>query len=277
MAGRDRCFGPQVITLKHEQSEWQLDSETHSAAKPAEQSVANAASSSYFAWPIMVRLVLFDIDGTLILSGGAGEKAFERVCATEFGVRNGTTRLKFAGRTDRSIVRDFFSQHDIEPSHESFRRFFDAYVFWLDHLLGELNGWVLPNVREMIRELEALPDPPLIGLLTGNIRLGAQIKLTHYQLWEHFRVGGFGDDHEERNQVAAVAHERGSRLARRPLRGEEIVVIGDTPLDVACGRAIGAKVLAVATGHYPLDELKSHDPTWTVNTLTEISARDLCG
>jgi phosphoglycolate phosphatase-like HAD superfamily hydrolase len=240
-------------------------------------SIAIEVASSYLARPIMVRLVLFDIDGTLILSGGAGEKAFGRVCETLFGVSNGTAQLKFAGRTDPSIVRDFFKQHGIAPSPENFQHFFDAYVFWLDHLLGQLEGRVLPNVRERVRELNALPEPPLIGLLTGNIRLGAQIKLRHYQLWDPFRTGGFGDDHEDRNQIAAVARDRGSRVLGRALHGEEIVVIGDTPRDIECGQAIGARVLAVATGTYSVEELRHHQPTWTVPTLEAISVREICG
>src|SRR5262245_60934352 len=153
----------------------------------------------------MVRLVLFDIDGTLILSGGAGEKAFARVSETEFSVSNGTARLNFAGRTDPSIVRDFFEQHQIEATVENFRRFFDRYVFWLDHLLGQLTGRVLPGVHEMMAELKSLAQPPLLGLLTGNVRLGAQIKLRHYQLWDHFQTGAFGDDHEDRNKLADIA------------------------------------------------------------------------
>src|SRR5882762_4618866 len=116
----------------------------------------------------MVRLVLFDIDGTLIQTGGAGEKAFARVCASEFNQRNGAARLHFAGRTDPSIVREFFQTHEIEPSADNFRRFFDRYVFYLDHLLGQLSGGVLPGVHEIMRELNSLPRPPMIGLLTGN-------------------------------------------------------------------------------------------------------------
>src|SRR5260370_41229132 len=123
----------------------------------------------------MIRLALFDIDGTLIQSGGAGEKAFARVCAAEFNVPNGAAQLRFSGRTDPAIVREFFTRHDIKPSPETFRRFFDRYVFWLDHLLGQLAGQVLPAVREALRDLGDLRRPPGIRLVTGEVRRGAPI------------------------------------------------------------------------------------------------------
>jgi phosphoglycolate phosphatase len=225
----------------------------------------------------MIRLALFDIDGTLIRSGGAGEKAFARVAEAEFGMVNGTARLHFAGRTDPSIVRDFFTQHGIAPSPENFQRFFDRYVFYLDHLLGELEGQVLPGVHRLIDAMKSMAEPPLLGLLTGNIRLGAQLKLTRYQLWEHFQTGGFGDDSEDRIQIAIIARARGSQILRRKLCGEEILVIGDTPRDIACGRAIGARVLAVATGSYSIDQLGQDSPTWAVKALDEICLEELCG
>jgi phosphoglycolate phosphatase-like HAD superfamily hydrolase len=224
----------------------------------------------------VIRLVLFDIDGTLIRTGGAGEKAFARVSASEFNIPNGTARLSFSGRTDTGIVRDFFSHNQIEPSPDNFRRFFDSYVFWLDHLLKQAHGRVLPGIHRALRDLEDLPQPPLVGLLTGNIRLGAQIKLTHYELWHCFRTGAFGDDHEDRCQIAAIACQRGSRLLGETLRGQQVLVIGDTPLDIACARSIEAKVLAVSTGSYSLEELKSHQPTWTVKNLEGAQMRDFC-
>ena len=101
---------------------------------------------------------------------------------------------------------------------------------------------------EWLAGVAALPTQPLLGLLTGNIRLGAQLKLRHYRLWESFVTGGFGDDHEDRNEIARIAKARGSRRLGRELLGREVLVIGDTPLDIACARAIGARCLAVATG-----------------------------
>ena len=225
----------------------------------------------------MIRLILFDIDGTLIATGGAGERAFADVCRAEFGVLNGTLRLHFAGRTDPSIVRDFFAHHEIEPSPENFRRFFDRYVFHLEHVLGKLNGRVLPGVHTWLAGLGARTPPPLLGLLTGNISLGARIKLGHFGLWDRFETGAFGDDHEDRNQIAHIARARARLRLGDDLRDDEILVIGDTPRDIECARAIGAKVLGVATGSYTVDELRAHRPEWAVRTLEQISPADACG
>lgn len=224
----------------------------------------------------MVKLVLFDIDGTLVHTGGAGIKAFAKVFALEFGIPNGTEKMKFAGRTDVGLVREFFRLNDIEPDAEHFRRFFESYVFWLDHILAQSETAACPGIWELIRDLQALPDAPTLGLLTGNVRLGAEIKLRHFDLWKEFVTGAFADDHEERDQIAHAAHRRGSKLFGCQLRGEEIVVIGDTPLDIKCGRAIGANVLAVATGGATLADLKQHKPDWAVADLRELSAKEIC-
>lgn len=224
----------------------------------------------------MVKLVLFDIDGTLVHTGGAGIKAFAKVFALEFGIPNGTEKMKFAGRTDVGLVREFFRLNHIEPDTEHFRRFFESYVFWLDHILAQSETQACPGIWELIHDLQALPDAPTLGLLTGNVRLGAEIKLRHFDLWKEFVTGAFADDHEERDQIAHAAHRRGSKLFGRQLRGEEIVVIGDTPLDIKCGRAIGANVLAVATGGATLADLKQHKPDWAVADLRELSAKEIC-
>jgi len=221
------------------------------------------------------RLVLFDIDGTLIRTGGAGMAAFDRVFTSTFQKPGAARSIKFSGRTDTSIVRDFFVQQGIEPSPASFERFFEPYPFWLDQVLRESAGCVLPGVLELIAGLRALPEPPAIGLLTGNVRLGAEIKLRHYGLWQHFELGAFGDDHEDRNQLAVIARERGSRHLGRVLGGGEIVVVGDTPHDIRCARAINAPCLAVATGGATWEELAGHKPAWLVEDLGKVTAADL--
>ena len=224
----------------------------------------------------MVRLVLFDIDGTLVRTGGTGIKAFARTFATIFGVHDGVDKIRFAGRTDVSLVREMFTISNIAHTEENFRRFFDNYVHWLDHLMKDCDGEVCPGVMEFFRELEQLPSPPLVGLLTGNVKLGAEIKLRHFKLWEVFRTGAFADDHEDRNQIAVVARERGSRALQQSLPGEEILVIGDTAHDIRCARAIGAKVIAVATGGESLASLRTHRPDWAVKNLTEVRAAEVC-
>ena len=147
---------------------------------------------------------------------------------------------------------------------ENFAQFFEHYVFWLTISSNKMAAKSCRGVREFIRDLQALPHPPMLGLLTGNIQLGAEIKLRHFGLWEFFEFGGFADDHEDRNRIAAAALERGRRVVGKNLRPEEIVVVGDTPFDIRCGKFIGAKVLAVATGGAKLDELKKHSPDWVV-------------
>ena len=224
----------------------------------------------------MLRLVLFDIDGTLIHTDSAGIKAFAKVFEREFNIPNCTAGMKFAGRTDTSLVREVFNKHRIEPSKDNFNVFFEQYAFWLAHLLLESKGDIYPGVWRFIYELQRLPDPPTLGLLTGNIRLGAEIKLRHFNLWDFFLMGAFGDEHEDRRQIAAIAMERGSRVLNRKLTGEELLVIGDTPHDIDCGRAIGAKVLAVATGDSTLADLRSHHPTWAVTNLEQVRAKEIC-
>jgi len=117
----------------------------------------------------------------------------------------------------------------------------------------------------------------LLGLLTGNIRLGAEIKLRHFNLWNVFETGAFGDDHEDRDQIAAVAQQRGSRILETQLRGDQVLVIGDTPHDIRCARAIGANALGVATGGSKLEDLKLHQPDWAIPDMRAISAREVVG
>ena len=223
----------------------------------------------------MVRLVLFDVDGTLVHTGRAGSRAFAQTFATEFNARDGIEKINFAGRTDMNLVREFFSFHNIPPTPENFQRFFERYIFWLDQMVSQSNGGPCHGAPEFLNGLHALPNPPILGLLTGNIRLGAEIKLRRYGLWDHFETGAFANDHEDRNHIAAAALERGRRVLGKNLQPEEIVVVGDTPFDVRCGKFIGAKVLAAATGGAKLDELKKHKPDWAVEDLTRVTAGEI--
>ncbi len=223
----------------------------------------------------MIKLVLFDIDGTLIRTGGAGMAAFERAAELGFGIPDGVRHMNFAGRTDTSLVREFFTTHGIEASRKNFEHFFDRYVFLLDYLLPRHSGAVCPGVEAFFGGLRTLRQAPLVGLQTGNIRLGAEIKLRHYGLWHRFEVGGFGDDDEDRRRLTRVAFERAGRRLGTGLDPAEVLVVGDTPHDIDCAHALGAKAAAVTTGGATREDLAAHRPDWLVSDLTELSAAEL--
>ena len=221
----------------------------------------------------MTRLVLFDIDGTLIRTGGAGVRALARTAAMVFGKAGGTEALRFHGRTDTSLVREFLRLNEIPDTPWNLRHFLDAYVFFLEAELRAGAGELCPGVRGLIAGLRALPEPPVVALLTGNIRLGAALKLAAHGLADEFVLGVFGDDHEDRNQLAVIARDRAGRLLGRRLAGEEILVVGDTPADVACAHHVGARCVAVATGGIALAELLEHSPALAVESLDQVSAQ----
>lgn len=219
----------------------------------------------------MTRLVLFDIDGTLIHTRKAGVRAFFSALKSEFDITNPTEEISFAGRTDKSLIHEFFNNHQIEATEENFNRFFDSYVFWLDYMLRRTPGEVCPGADHFIYNLQAQKNPPMIGLLTGNIRLGAEIKLRHFYMWEYFQMGAFGDEDESRNQLAVIALDRGRKLLGDDLKSEEVVIVGDTSMDIECANAIGVRCLAVSNAGVPIEELKAMHPTWVAQNLGKIA------
>jgi phosphoglycolate phosphatase-like HAD superfamily hydrolase len=206
-----------------------------------------------------MKVWLFDIDGTLIASGGAGQAATFAAIGEAFGVDVTPGGIGFAGRTDRAIAADVFRVHQIPNDEANWRRFREIYLGQLQRHLLQRPGQVLAGVDDVLAKLRARHDVHL-GLLTGNIQAGAEAKLRHYRLWDHFAFGGFGDDHESRDDVAAQAVSEAVRYLRCELRPEDVYIIGDTVHDIRCARAVGARAIAVATGGTSADELACAKP-----------------
>ena len=206
-----------------------------------------------------MRVLLFDIDGTLIRSGGAGKAAMEAALADAFGVSVIDDRVPYSGRTDRAIAIDLLAHYGIPPTEENRQRLQRAYLKHLPDYLRRVPGEVLPGVAALLEGLHPGPGVAL-GLLTGNVRPGAECKLRHYGLWEYFAFGGFGDLHTDRDDVAREALREAESHLCRGVNCSDVWVIGDTPLDVRCARAIGARAVAVATGWHSVDELAASRP-----------------
>jgi phosphoglycolate phosphatase-like HAD superfamily hydrolase len=211
---------------------------------------------------------LFDIDGTLLSSGGAGKAAMEAALGLAFGVPCRFGDIPFSGRTDRAIGQDIFRLHEIEESALNWRRFLDAYLQLLPSCLPRYQGRVLPGIASLLTRLQGRNDVA-VGLLTGNIRDGARLKLDHYGLFHHFAFGGFGDHHLNRDHVAQEALTAVQDYLKTPVDLNRVWVIGDTPLDVRCARAIGARVVAVATGWHSHDVLAAAQPDLLLADLTD--------
>lgn len=207
----------------------------------------------------MRSICLFDIDGTLLRTGGAGQKAMERALTDVFGIPDPWEDIPAAGRTDRAITHDLFTYHELAPSSQQWEEFQTVYFRHLSHTLAELDGAVLPGIQTLLSHIATRPDVSM-GLLTGNFRAAAKIKLEHYAIDQHFAYGGFGDHHHDRDDVARVAYAEACRHLAREVDPQAICVIGDTPSDVKCARAIGARAIAVATGMYTVDELARSQP-----------------
>lgn len=202
-------------------------------------------------------LLLFDIDGTLTI-GGPGKAAFGAALQSTFGTTGPLANHDFAGKTDPLLLRELLTAagRDARDIEAGLPRFWELYVAELEARIDAEPVTVLPGVRELIGALAARDDV-FLGLVTGNVQAGARLKLQSAGLWHHFAIGGFGSDHEARNELPRFALERASAHWGRSFRGRDAVVIGDTPRDVECGKVIGAATVAVATGRFSLAALRA--------------------
>lgn len=206
----------------------------------------------------MRKLVLFDIDGTLVLTGGAGLRAMNRACEELVGHGEALAGIPVAGRTDRVILSDVVQRIDRELDESLLAELRDRYVAHLAeeiHHPGRGVKGVLPGVRELLDTLAGRNDV-MLGLLTGNFEAGARIKLGHFDLWRYFRCGAFADDAADRNALVPFAMARARQCGLPDLGHAHVLVVGDTPHDVACALAAGAVPVGVATGGYSVAQLR---------------------
>jgi len=220
----------------------------------------------------MRKLVLFDIDGTLLSTDGAAGRAFEAAMIEVFGTAGPIGEVSFAGKTDPQIAHELLagagmSRDAVAPRLPELWR---HYLERLDGALREGTLTVYPGVHEFLDLVERRAGDALMGLLTGNIEQGARCKLDACGLgFERFRVGVFGSDSEDRNAMPFLAARRAEALVGTRYAGDDVVIVGDTPADIACGRSFGARTVAVATGTYSRDQLHACSPDHLFDTLEE--------
>lgn len=212
-------------------------------------------------------ILFFDIDGTMLSTGGAGQKAMELALTEEFRIRFPFEDVLTAGRTDCGIADEIFAKYQLTDSPAERRRFMNSYLERLPECLKTLPGALLPGVRELLEHFYQRADVHL-SLLTGNYAEGAWIKLRHFQIDHFFLTGGYGDDHPHRDDVARLALNNVGCHLQRDVPGQDACVIGDTPADIRCARAINARAVAVATGVYSRDQLSPHEPDHLFDDLS---------
>lgn len=223
---------------------------------------------------MVTRLVLFDIDGTLVLTGGAGMRAMNRACEDLVGHGNALDGIQLAGRTDWIILQDAAARVGRELHRDLLHELRTRYVVHLREeilLPGRGIKAVMPGIREALDALSERPDVAL-GLLTGNFIEGARIKLEHFDLWKYFRCGAYGDDASDRNALVPIAIRRAREARVADVSPACVVVIGDTPHDIACAQAAGAVSIGVATGHYTADQLRACGAEIVFSDLSDTEA-----
>jgi phosphoglycolate phosphatase-like HAD superfamily hydrolase len=220
-------------------------------------------------------VLLFDVDGTLLHAGGAGRRAIVRTFEARCGRRDLFDDVRFHGMTDRGIVRDALARAGLECDEPTIDAICAEYLAVLAEEMPQSTAFrVFPGVPPLLDAL-AQRAGVAVGVGTGNLREGARLKLARAALAHHFTFGGFGCDHEDRAAIVRIGAERGARTLGAPLDACRVVVIGDTPRDVAAARAIGAQSLTVETGGIPMAELAAAGATWTRPDLAGDGVLDL--
>lgn len=216
-----------------------------------------------------MRTLLFDIDGTLLMTNGGGSNALKLAIEREFGIETARMEVSFAGRTDRSLLVEILQHNDLPVGEDFQQRLRNCYTSVFPRVLASNGGRVLPGIPELLERLSR--ERLRCYVMTGNLHETATRKLDHFGLLHYFR-GIFGGDHDhDRDRLA----QRTVDTLRRRYGGattQDIVIIGDTPADVRCGRAIGAKVVAVCTGNFTREQLEAENPTSVHDDFSDVAA-----
>jgi phosphoglycolate phosphatase-like HAD superfamily hydrolase len=218
-----------------------------------------------------LKLLLFDIDGTLVHSGGAGKRAMERSFEKVYGLPNGLEAISLMGRTDPSILKQALERRNLAWKENGVERFREYYFFFLDEELEvpNPNKRLCNGIRPLLEALDERSDLEL-GLLTGNWRYGAFLKLRSFGVEEYFPFGAYADDSEDRNKLVPVAMERFKQKHGAEISAADVYVIGDTPFDIRCAKPYGCRTVAVATGIHTLEQLAEDKPDYLFQDFSVI-------
>ncbi len=220
---------------------------------------------------IMDKFILFDIDQTLIESGGGGLSAMTMAFEKVTGISNGFNGISYAGKTDPQIMREALTAQGLSANGNVLNRLIEVYLRYFPQEMAKRGGRIKPGVNELVERLHLRRDRHL-GLLTGNVEKGARIKLGHFDLNRYFSLGAFGSDSEDRNSLLPIALERFRQRTGMPVTYRDCIVIGDTPRDVECARVHGTPCIGVATGSYSLSDLNMAEADLVVDDLTDTEA-----
>ena len=218
-----------------------------------------------------MKFILFDIDGTLLDSGGAGTSSLNIAFEEIFAIKEAFRSINMAGKTDMQILKEAFELYKIDHSNGIIPEFYRNYVRLLRERIREGSGHIKPGIREALRELQARKEC-ILGLLTGNIEEGARVKLDFFGLNSYFSIGAFGSDDEDRNKLLPIAVDKLCQMYSVKVGFRDCVVIGDTPRDISCSKPYGAFSIAVATGPYSAGTLSAAGADFVFDDLSNTEA-----
>ncbi len=220
-----------------------------------------------------MKLLLFDIDGTLLLSGGAGLRAMDKAFEQLYGIANAFAGISLAGRTDTAILRNVLEKNQLDFSTSVMESFKTVYCDRLqEEIHAPLDGKLLmPGIDALLKNLHGRKDVYL-GLLTGNWQTSGFIKLAYFAIDHYFDVGAFADDSEIRDELLPFAVERFRKKHGKRPKADEVYVVGDTPSDIQCARPHGAIAVAVAAAHFTAEQLREHQPDYLFEDLADTEA-----